>query len=42
MKDVRVIKIVEEVKSEGVRMKKRFPETIRHKIFQTNSIFHVK
>ena len=46
MKGLRVTKIVKEVKFEGVwgelESKKMFPETITHKIFETNSSFHVK
>ena len=42
----RPTKIVKEIKFEGVqgelKLKKRFPETIIHKIFETNSSFHVK
>ena len=44
MKDLRVTKIVKEIKFEGlsqVRSKKVFPVTIIHKIFETNSSFHV-
>ena len=46
MKGLRVTKIVKEIKFEWglgqVRSKKLFPETIIHKIFETNSSFHVK
>ena len=46
MKGLRVIKNVKEITFEGVwgriRIKKKFPETITHKIFETNSSFHVK
>ena len=46
MKGLRVTKNVEEIKFEGVRdeleSKKKFPDTINHKISETNSSFHVK
>ena len=46
MKDLRVTKIVKETKLQGVsdelELKKRLPETIIYKIFETNSRFHVK
>ena len=46
VKGLRVTKIVKDVKFEGVLVelesKKKFPETITHKIFETNSSFHVK
>ena len=46
MKDLRVIKIVKEIKFEQVwcklEAKKMFPEVINYKIFETNSSFHVK
>ena len=46
MKGLTVTKIVKKIKFEGVwgelESKKRFPETISHKIFETNSSFHVK
>ena len=46
MKDLRVTKNVKEIKFEGVwrdlDSKKLFPEKITHKIFETNSSFHVK
>ena len=45
MNGLRVTKIVKEIKFEGVwgelKAKKLFPETIIHKIFETNSSFHV-
>ena len=46
MKGLRVTKNVKETKFEVVwgelESKKRFPETITHKIFETNSGFNVK
>ena len=46
MKDLRVTKIVKEIKFKGVwgqvRSKKLFPETIIHKISETSSSFHGK
>ena len=46
MKDLRVTKIVKEIKFEGIlgelESKNMFPETIIHKIFETNSSFHVE
>ena len=46
MKGLRVTKNVKEIKFEGVwgklESKKRFPETITHKIFDTNSGFRMK
>ena len=46
MKGLRVAKNVKEIKFEGVwdelESKKKFPKTITHKIFETNSSFHVK
>ena len=46
MKGLRVTKIVKDIKFEGawgqVQIKKRFPDTITHTIFETNSSFHVK
>ena len=46
MKSLKVIKIVKEIKYEGVwgelKAKKQFPETIIHKVFETNSSFHVR
>ena len=46
MEGLRVTKIVKEIRFERiwgwVRSKKVFPATILHKIFQTNSSFHVK
>ena len=45
MKDLRVTKNVKEIKFEGVwgeLESKKCPETITHKIFKTNSCFHVK
>ena len=46
MKGLRVTKIVKEVKFEGVwgnlESKNKFPETITHKIFETDPIFHFK
>ena len=45
-KGLRVTKIVKEVKFEGdwgeFELKKRFPETIIHKIFEIDSSFDVK
>ena len=46
MKGLKVTKIVKEIKFLGVwgelKATKMFPETIIHKIFETNSSFHVK
>ena len=46
MKDLRVIKNVKENRFEGVwgelELKKKLPETITDKIFETSSSFHVK
>ena len=46
MKGLKIAKIVKEITFEGdwgeLELKKRFPETIIHKIFETNSSFHVK
>ena len=46
MKGLRVTKNVKELKFQGVsgelESKKKFPETITDKIFETNSSFHVK
>ena len=45
MKGVRVTKIVKEIKFQGIwgeLKQKMFPETIIHKIFETNFSFHVK
>ena len=42
MKGLRVTENVKEIKFEGVCCKKRFPETITHKISETSSSFHVK
>ena len=46
MKGFRVIKNFKGIKFEGVsgkaRIKKMFPETITHKISESNSSFHVK
>ena len=45
VKDLRVTKVVKVIKLGGVwheLIKKRFPETINQKIFETNSSFHVK
>ena len=47
MKGLRVTKNVKEIKFEGVygeleSKKKKFPENITHKIFETNFSFHVK
>ena len=46
MKDLRVTKIVKEIKFEGawgkLEAKKTFPEKIIHKTFETNSIVHVR
>ena len=46
MKGSRVTKIVNEIKFEQVsgelEENKMFPETIIHKIFETNSSFHMK
>ena len=46
MKGLRVTKNVRAIKFDGVwaelESKKKFPETITHKIFETNSSFDVK
>ena len=46
MEGLRVTKIVEEIKFEEVwgelEAKKGFSETTSHKVFETNSSFHVK
>ena len=45
MKGRRVTKNVKEIKFQGVWVslnKKKFPETTTHKIFETNSSFHMK
>ena len=46
MKSLRVTKNVNEINFEGVwgelESKKKFPKTITHKMFETNSSFHVK
>ena len=46
MEDLRVTKIVKEIKFERamgqVKIKNRFSETIKWKIFETNSSFHMK
>ena len=46
MKGLRVTKTVKETKFQGVsnelELKKRFPETIIYKIFETSSSFRVK
>ena len=46
MKGPRIMKIVQEITFEGVwgnlESKNQFPDTIAHKIFGTNSIFHLK
>ena len=46
MKGIRVTEIIKEINFKGVwdelKPKKRFPETIDHKIFETNSCLHVK
>ena len=46
MKGFRVTKNVKEIKLEGVwgelESKKKIPETITHKISETNSSFHVE
>ena len=46
MKGLRVAKIVEEINFEGVwselEANKGFSETTSHKVFETNSSFHVK
>ena len=46
VKDLRVTKNVKENRFEGVwgevEFKKKLPETMTHKIFETNSSFHVK
>ena len=44
VKILRVTKNVKAIKFKGVWLEydKKFPETITHKIFETNSSFHVK
>ena len=46
MRGFRVTKNVKIIKFEGIwgelELKKRFPETMTHKIFETNSSFHAK
>ena len=46
MEGLRITKIVKEIKFQEVwgelESKKRFPETISHKIFENNSSFQVK
>ena len=45
MKGLRVTKIVKKIRLKRpgvVRIKIKSPETITHKIFETNSSFHVK
>ena len=45
MKGIRVTKNVKEITFEGfwrVRIKKKFPEAISHRISKTNSTFHVR
>ena len=43
MKGPRVTEIVQKINFEGrVRIKKKIPETITHKVSETNSSFHMK